>query len=173
MSSVLPGTELFSTPVYGTVFARRTEAVHRLRPGDRLILVPDPPGAEPQTVWVHARGGDVVGHLSPDVSAWLAPWMLSGLCYGAEVEIVAHEGARRAGVEMDGLSVQAHHRDLAAHLVRVGELLHEEELVARRHDHRSPLVLRGVDDYLSGTRWPLDFVKEVAVQRGFWEDTEA
>lgn len=88
MSSVLPGTELFSTPVYGTVFARRSEAVHRLRPGDRLILVPDPPGAEPQTVWVHARGGDVVGHLSPDVSAWLAPWMLSGLCYGAEVEIL-------------------------------------------------------------------------------------
>jgi hypothetical protein len=34
---------------------------------------------------VHARGGDVVGHLSPDVNAWLAPWMLAGRCYGAEV----------------------------------------------------------------------------------------
>ena len=36
-------------------------------------LHPDlpPPGTEPQAVWVHAAGGDVVGHLSPDVSAWL------------------------------------------------------------------------------------------------------
>ena len=85
MSSILPGSEVFQTPVYGTVFARRTEAVHRLHPGDRLILVPDPPGAEPPSVWVHAPGGDVVGHLSPDVNAWLAPSMLSGWCYGAEV----------------------------------------------------------------------------------------
>lgn len=85
MSSILPGTEVFQSPVYGTVFGRRTEVVHRLRSGDRLILVPDPAGADPQTVWVHARGGDVVGHLSPDVSAWLSPSMLAGSCYGAEV----------------------------------------------------------------------------------------
>ena len=85
MSSILPGTEEFRTPVYGTVFGRRTEVVHRLQVGDRLILVPDPPGTEPPAVWVHARGGDVVGHLSPDVNAWLAPDMLSGNCYGAEV----------------------------------------------------------------------------------------
>jgi hypothetical protein len=85
MSSILPGTEVFQATVYGTVFARRTEVVHRLYPGERLILVPDPPGAEPPTVWVHAPGGDVVGHLSPDVNSWLAPWMLSGGCYAAEV----------------------------------------------------------------------------------------
>jgi hypothetical protein len=85
MSSVLPGADWFSTPVYGTVFARRAEVVHRLNAGDRLILVPDPAGAEPPTVWVHARGGDVVGHLSPDVSGWLAPLMLAGSCYSAEV----------------------------------------------------------------------------------------
>lgn len=88
MSSVLPGAEVFSTPVYGTVFARRTEALHRLRSGDRLILVPDPPGAAPPMVWVHAPGGDVVGHLSPDVSSWLAPWMFAGLCYAAEVAVL-------------------------------------------------------------------------------------
>jgi len=88
MSSILPDAEEFSTPVYGTVFARRSEAVHRLSPGDRLILVPDPPGAEPPTVWVHAPGGDVVGHLSPDVNAWLAPSMLSGTCYCGEVIVV-------------------------------------------------------------------------------------
>lgn len=85
MSSILPGAEEFRTPVYGTVFGRRTEVVHRLTPGDRLILVPDPPGVEPPTVWVHARGGDVVGHLSPDVNSWLAPWMLEGERYCGEV----------------------------------------------------------------------------------------
>jgi hypothetical protein len=88
MSSILPGAEAFSTPVYGTVFARRTEVVHRLQPGDRLILVPDPPGTQLPMVWVHARGGDVVGHLSPDVNSWLAPTMLAGDCYGAEVVAV-------------------------------------------------------------------------------------
>jgi hypothetical protein len=71
--------------VYGTVFGHRTQVVHRLRPGDRLILVPDPPGTEPPNVWVHAPGGDVVGHLSPDINSWLAPSMLDGSCYGAVV----------------------------------------------------------------------------------------
>ncbi len=88
MSSILPGSDAFQTPVYGTVFARRSEVVHRLNEGDRLILVPDPPGAYPPTVWVHAQGGDVVGHLSPDVNSWLAPSMLSGFCYAAEVAAV-------------------------------------------------------------------------------------
>ena len=85
MSSILPGSQEFRTSVYGTVFGRRTKTLDRLRPGDRLILVPDPPETDPPTVWVHARGGDVVGHLSPDVNAWLAPTMLDGNCYGAEV----------------------------------------------------------------------------------------
>src|SRR5262245_50982519 len=85
MSSILPGTREFRTPVYGTVFGKRAEVVHRLREGDRLILVPDPPGIDSPSVWVHARGGDVVGHLSPDVNSWLVPWMLAGECYRAEV----------------------------------------------------------------------------------------
>ena len=85
MSSILPGAPEFRTPVYGTVFGRRPAVVDRLKVGDRLILVPDPPGTEPPNVWVHAKGGDVVGHLSPDVNAWLMPWMLAGECYGAEV----------------------------------------------------------------------------------------
>lgn len=88
MSAILPGTEVFQAPVYGTVFARRSEVVHRLQEGDRLILVPDPPGTYPPSVWVHAQGGDVVGHLSPDVNAWLAPSMLSGSCYAAQVATV-------------------------------------------------------------------------------------
>jgi len=88
MSSILPGSAEFRTAVYGTVFGQRTDVVRRLHAGDRLILVPDPPGAEPPNVWVHARGGDVVGHLSPDINAWLAPSMLDGSCYGAVVSEV-------------------------------------------------------------------------------------
>jgi ADP-ribose pyrophosphatase YjhB (NUDIX family) len=37
-----------------------------------------------------------------------------------------------------------------------------EEVAATRAEHRSPLVLRCIDDYRTGTRWPLDLVKEIA-----------
>jgi hypothetical protein len=78
----------FRATVHGTVFAKRTEVVHRLVPGDRLILVPDPPGTDNPSVWVHARGGDVVGHLPYEIGAWLQPWMLNGGRCGATVEQV-------------------------------------------------------------------------------------
>ena len=82
MSSILPGAREFLTPVYGTVFGQRTSVVHRLKEGDKLILVPDPPGIDEPNVWVHA-------HLSPDVNAWLAPTMFGGERYTAEVSRVA------------------------------------------------------------------------------------
>src|ERR1041384_6786876 len=90
MSSIVPRSREFETSVYGTVFAQRSEALHRLKVGDQLILVPDPPGTDEPSVWVHAPGGDVVGHLSPDINAWLVPWMFNGACYGATV---AHVGS--------------------------------------------------------------------------------
>src|SRR5690606_30108499 len=46
--------------------------------GDRLLLIPDPPGADDPAVWVHLRDGDPVGHLPPEINAWLAPWMMRG-----------------------------------------------------------------------------------------------
>jgi hypothetical protein len=88
MSSILPDTPHFETLVYGTVFAERAAVVRRLKEGDHLILVPDPPGVEEPSVWVHACGGDVVGHLSPDINAWMAPRMLGGARYGASVRSV-------------------------------------------------------------------------------------
>jgi hypothetical protein len=78
MDTSHPSGEQFRTAVRGTVFGERPVVAHRLRPGDSLILVPDPPGVDEPNVWVHARGGDVVGHLAPDINAWLAPWMLAG-----------------------------------------------------------------------------------------------
>jgi 8-oxo-dGTP pyrophosphatase MutT (NUDIX family) len=36
------------------------------------------------------------------------------------------------------------------------------DIVARSREHRSPLVLRCIEDYRAGKRWPLAFVSEVA-----------
>ena len=36
-----------------------------------------------------------------------------------------------------------------------------DEIVARRDEHRSPLVLRCIEDYRAGRRWPLDLVQDV------------
>ena len=86
LPDVLSSDECFRAPVYGTVFGQRMEVVHRLQAGDRLILVPDPPGTDNPAVWVHASGGDVVGHLPFGISRWLVPWMLDGGRCGASVE---------------------------------------------------------------------------------------
>ena len=88
MAFVAPYAEQFQTAVHGTVFGTRTDVVHRLSPGDELILVPDPPDAETPAVWVHARGGDVVGHLPVHIAAWMAPWMLEGARCRAQVVFV-------------------------------------------------------------------------------------
>ena len=36
-----------------------------------------------------------------------------------------------------------------------------DEILARRDEHRSPLVLRCIEDYRAGRRWPLDLVQDV------------
>ena len=86
-----PFGERFRSTVHGTVFGRRSDVVRRLRAGDDLILVPDPPGVDEPTVWVHARGGDVVGHLPPEIGAGLASWMLAGGRCRAAVEKVGSD----------------------------------------------------------------------------------
>ena len=91
MSAILPDAQQFDVPVYGTIFGDRRIAVQRLQPGDRLILVPDPAGVEQPSVWVHATGGDVVGHLSPDVNRWLVPRMLAGGRYSAVTKSIGAE----------------------------------------------------------------------------------
>jgi hypothetical protein len=83
-----PHVDQFRSAVYGTVFGQRMDVVHRLHAGDPLILVPDPPGTDNPAVWVHASGGDVVGHLPYALSQWLVPWMLQGGRCSASVEKV-------------------------------------------------------------------------------------
>lgn len=90
--------------VHGTVFGDRPQAVGRLHAGDPLILVPDPEGAGPRAVWVHAAGGDVVGHLPDQIAGWLAPWMLGGGRASAVVTRLAGddvESWRRVEVVVD------------------------------------------------------------------------
>ena len=90
--------------LHGTIFGDRPAAVGRLAVGDRLILVPDPPGTTPPGVWAHLAGGDVVGHLPVQIAAWLAPWMLEGGRVTATVTHVAGadvESWKRVEVEVD------------------------------------------------------------------------
>lgn len=70
--------ETFRTTVHGTVFGHRASRLAQLTPGDEVVLIPDPPGADEPVVWVHLRGGDPLGHLPPEINAWLAPWLLRG-----------------------------------------------------------------------------------------------
>jgi hypothetical protein len=68
----------FRTTVHGTVFGHRARHVDELAAGDRLLLIPDPPGEDDPAVWVHLPEGDPVGHLPPEINAWLVPWMMRG-----------------------------------------------------------------------------------------------
>lgn len=85
MSLILPDSDCFETPVYGTVFAARSAVLARLSVGDSLLLVPDPEGVDNPSVWVHAAGGDVVGHLAPDINRWMVRRMMDGRRYSAQV----------------------------------------------------------------------------------------
>lgn len=68
----------FRTTVHGTVFGERASHMDDLHKGEGLVLIPDPPDADEPAVWVHLRSGDPIGHLPPEIGAWLAPWMLRG-----------------------------------------------------------------------------------------------
>jgi hypothetical protein len=68
----------FRATVHGTVFARRATHLDRLRAGDEVLLIPGPPVDDDPGIWVHMPGGDVIGHLPPEIECWLAPWMLRG-----------------------------------------------------------------------------------------------
>jgi hypothetical protein len=69
---------VFRTTVHGTVFGQRAGHLVELEAGDPLVLIPDPPGEEEPAVWVHLPTGDPIGHLPPEINAWLAPWLLRG-----------------------------------------------------------------------------------------------
>lgn len=68
----------FRSTVHGLVFADRERHLDDMRDGDPVRLVPDPPGQDDPGVWVHLSSGEPVGHLPPEIAAWLWPWMRRG-----------------------------------------------------------------------------------------------
>ena len=68
----------FRATVHGTVFGGRSALLDRVRPGDEVLLIPGPPTDDEPGVWVHMPGGDVIGHLPPEIEQWLARWLLLG-----------------------------------------------------------------------------------------------
>lgn len=80
----------FRATVHGTIFADRERHLPRLRPGDPLTLIPDPPGQEEPDVWVHLDSGEPLGHLPAEIGSWLAPWLLEG--GGARAEVLRASG---------------------------------------------------------------------------------
>lgn len=68
----------FRATVHGTVFCERSRCLDDVHAGDELLLIPGPPLDDDPGVWVHLPGGDLVGHLPPEIEAWLTPWMLRG-----------------------------------------------------------------------------------------------
>jgi len=71
---------VFRATVHGLAFADRSRHLDRVDTGARLLLIPDPPGARLEQVWVHLPGEDPdpVGHLPDEIGRWLAPWMRDG-----------------------------------------------------------------------------------------------
>lgn len=68
----------FRTTVHGIVFGDRAAHLDEVAEGDTLLLIPDPPMEEDPAVWVHRATGDPLGHLPPEISQWLAVWLLRG-----------------------------------------------------------------------------------------------
>jgi hypothetical protein len=68
----------FRATVHGTVFEDRSRHLGRIHAGDEVLLIPGPPVDEEPGIWVHLPGGDLIGHLPPEIETWLAPWMLRG-----------------------------------------------------------------------------------------------
>ena len=103
----------FRTTVHGTVFGERAALVAQVAQGDELILIPDPPMEDDPMVWVHARGGEPLGHLPPEINQWLAPWLLRGGSgprhrrararrRRAQLEAAHHRSSLRRGVSRIG-----------------------------------------------------------------------
>lgn len=80
-----PHPTRFRATVHGLAFAGRDVRAGRLERGDRLRLIPDPPGRESPEVWVHLPTGEPVGHLPPEIAAWLWPFLARGGVATAEV----------------------------------------------------------------------------------------
>jgi hypothetical protein len=68
----------FRATVHGTVFGGRDRHLSDMHAGDPVQLMADPPGQDEPAVWVHLVSGEPIGHLPPEISSWLWPWISEG-----------------------------------------------------------------------------------------------
>lgn len=80
-----PAASQFRATVHGLAFAGRDRRLALVEPGDRLLLIPDPPGSTVEQVWVHLQECSPLGHLPNEIASWLAPWMRAGGRAGVRV----------------------------------------------------------------------------------------
>jgi hypothetical protein len=73
-----PAARVFRATVHGLAFLGRAELLARVREGDPLLVLPDPPVQPEPQVWIHLPTGEVLGHLPDEIARWLAPWLLGG-----------------------------------------------------------------------------------------------
>ena len=73
-----PAATVFRSTVHGLAFAGRTRHLRELRRGAELVVLSSPPGPPPAEVWIHLKDGDPLGHLPPEIAAWLCPWIHNG-----------------------------------------------------------------------------------------------
>jgi len=86
------------------VFCGRSAQLEQVRAGDELVLLPGPPVDDHPGIWVHRLGGALIGHLPPEIEAWLTPWMLRGGHATARAVRVSGEDVpswRRLLIEVD------------------------------------------------------------------------
>lgn len=111
------------------------------------------------------------GHLEPDESLAQAVIRetLEESCYPFEPQAVGgiyiwrhpRSGATIVRVNFIGEVGEPHtHRQLDEGILRV-MWLDPTQILAQRHRLRNPLVLRGLEDYLAGKRYPLDVLQSV------------
>jgi 8-oxo-dGTP pyrophosphatase MutT (NUDIX family) len=85
----------------------------------------------------------------PDAVVGLYLWQGPAGKATLRVAFAGAVGERDAGARLDRAIIRTLWLDRAA-------------LVARAAEHRTPLVLQGIDDFLAGTRYPLEMLRHAA-----------
>ncbi|MBI4512688.1 MAG: hypothetical protein HY702_01135 [Gemmatimonadetes bacterium] len=73
-----PVARVFRATVHGLAFGNRAALLARVREGDTMLLIPDPPVQPQPQVWVHLETGEPIGHLPDEINGWLARWLHEG-----------------------------------------------------------------------------------------------
>ena len=111
----------------------------------------------------HLEGGETLAAAAERETLEETGWQVQPTALVGVYRWTAHEtGATFVRFSFAG-TARSHDpaRPLDTGIVRAVWMTYDE-VVAARAEHRSPLVLRCIDDYRSGARFPLGLVQEIA-----------